>query len=90
MSILRVAGAYLAVPVEREADVVELLTIACNVGHGCYLRVLSCLDGILLCGQSVSVISHRIEDVKSLKALVACIYVRGNVAERMSHVQSCS
>ena len=33
MVILRVAGTNLAVPVEREADFVELLTIAVDVGR---------------------------------------------------------
>ena len=41
MVILRVAGANLTVPVEREADLVELLTVAVDVGYGSDLWVLT-------------------------------------------------
>ena len=58
--IFRVAGAHLAAPVERESDLVELLAVAVDVGHGCYLRVLSCLYGILLSGQTVGIVAHGV------------------------------
>ena len=86
--VLRVAGANLAVPVEREANVVELLTIACDVSHGSHLRVLTGLYSILLSGQSVCVVAHRVEHVEALQALVACVDVRCDIAKRMAYVQT--
>ena len=44
MVILWIAGANLAVPVETETYLVELLTIAVDVGYGSNLWVLTCLD----------------------------------------------
>ena len=86
--VLRVAGANLAVPVEREADVVELLTVACDVSHGGHLRVLSGLYSVLLSGQSVCIVAHRVEHVEALQTLVACVDVRCDIAERMAYVQT--
>ena len=86
--VMGVAGAHLAVPVKGEADLVELLAIAVDVllsGDG---RVLSRLDGILLGGQSVGVISHRIENIEAVEPLVASIDVTGNVSQRMTYMQS--
>ncbi len=48
--ILRVAGAYLAVPVIAEPNPVELPPVAGDVLGGCLLGVLPGLDGILLGG----------------------------------------
>ena len=82
------AGAHLAVPVEAEAYLVELFAVAVNVGEGGLLWVLSCLDGILFCWQSVGIVAHGVEDIVALKTLVARIYVAGDVAERMAHMQT--
>ena len=46
-------GAHLAVPVEAEAYLVQLLAIAVNVLEGGLLGVLACLYGILLGRKSV-------------------------------------
>ena len=90
MVILRITGADFAVPVKREADFVKLFAIACNVIHRCDGRVLSSLDGVLFCGKSVSIISHRVEHIETIQALVASIDVRSDVAQRMSHVETCA
>ena len=58
MIVLWVAGAHFAVPVETKAYFVQLFAVSCNVLVGCDGRVLSCLNGILLGRQSVSVVSH--------------------------------
>ena len=79
MVILRVAGTNLAVPVEREADFVELLTITVDVGYGSYLWVLTGLDSILFCRQSVSIVTHRVQYVKSVQTLVACIDIASDM-----------
>ena len=86
--ILRVARAYLSAPVEGEANLVQLFAVAVDIVNGCNCRVLSGLDGILLGGQSVGVIPHGIQHVEALQSFVARIDVRGDVAQRVSHVQS--
>ena len=78
--IAGVACAHLAVPVEAESDLVELLAVVVDVCLGGDGRVLAGLDGILLGGQSVSVVSHGVEHVEATLALVACVYVAGNIA----------
>ena len=88
MVILGVAGAYLAVPVEGEAYVVELLAIACYVGNGCHLGVLSCLYGILLGRESVGVVAHGVEHVVAVLTLVARVDVAGYVAQGVAHMES--
>ena len=52
--------------------------------------MLSGLDGILLCRESESVVTHRVKDIESLETLVACIYVAGDVTERMTYVKTCA
>ena len=86
--ILRVAGAHLAPPVERESYLVQLFAIAVDVVHRRDGRMLSGLNGILLGGQSVGVVAHGVEHVESAQALVAGIDIRCDVAQRVSHVQS--
>ncbi len=90
MVILRVAGAHLAVPVEGETNLVELLAVAVDVGNGSDLWVLTSLDGILLCWQTIGVISHGVQHVISVESLVAGIDVAGDIAQRMAHVQTSS
>ena len=87
---MRIAGAHLTVPVKAEADLVELLAVAVDVllrGDG---GVLTGFDSILLGGESVSVISHRIENIEAVEPLIACIDVAGDVSQRMTYMQSCA
>ena len=88
MVIVRRASPYLAVPVEAESYLIQLLTIACYILESGLFRMLSSLYGILLSRQSVGVISHRIEHVKALLTLIACIYVAGYISQRMTYMQS--
>ena len=71
-----IACPYLAVPVEAEANLVELLSVAVDILFCCNCRMLSCLYGILLCRKSVCVISHRVKHVISLKAFETCENIR--------------
>ena len=82
--ILRVASADFAAPVEGEAYLVQLFAVAVDIVDGCNCRVLY---GILLGGQSVSVIAHGIQHVEALEAFISGVDVRSDVAQRMSHVQ---
>ena len=84
MIILRIACADLAVPVKRETDVVQLLAIACDVDNGRHLRMLSCLNGILLGRESIGIIAHRVEHVVALQTLEACIYIGCYISERVA------
>ena len=52
--------------------------------------MLSGLDGILFRRESESVVTHRVKDIESLETLVACIYVAGDVTERMTYVKTCA
>ena len=90
MVILRVASTNLAVPVEREADFVELLTITVDVSYGSNLWVLTCLDSILLCRQSVSIVTHRVQYVESVQTLVACIDIASDITKWVTYVQTSS
>ena len=86
--VIRRTGAHLAVPIERESYLVELLTIVVDICHCRNLRMLACLDSILLCRQSISVITHRVKHVVSTQTLVAGIDVAGDITERMANMQS--
>ena len=90
MVILRVAGTNLAVPVEREANLVELLAVAVDVGYGSNLWVLTSLDSILLSRQSVSIVTHRVQYVKSVQTLVACIDIASDITKWVTYVQTSS
>ena len=85
-----VTGAHFAVPIVAETYFVQLLAIAGNILISSDFRMLTRLDGILLGGQTIGIIAHGVQHVEALQALVAGINVTGNVAQRMSHMQTCS
>ena len=84
----RVAGAHLTVPVERKADLVQLLAVAGDVLRRRHGRMLSGLDGVLLGRKSEGVVAHRMQDVESARPLVAGVDVRCDVAQRVTDVQT--
>ena len=86
--ISRIAGTHFAVPVERETNLVQLLTIAGDISRSSDRRMLSRLNGILFGRQAVCIVSHRIQHIESLQTLVACINVTGNVSQRMTYVKT--
>ena len=90
MVILRVAGTNLAVPIEAEANLVELLTIAVDVGYSSNLWVLTGLDSILLSRQTVSIVTHRVQYVESVQTLVACIDIASDITKWVTYVQTSS
>ncbi len=90
MVILRVAGTNFTVPIEAEANLVELLAVAVDVSHGSNLWVLTGLDSILLCRQSVSIVTHRVQYVKSVQTLVACIDIASDITKWVTYVQTSS
>ena len=88
--VLRIAGAHLAAPIERETDLIQLLTIAVDVLRGGYSGVLTRLNSILLGGQTECVVTHRVQNVETTQTLVTRIDIRGDVAQRVTHVQTCA
>ena len=90
MIIARLTSAYLTTPVERETYLVQLFTIACNVLIGSDFGVLTRLDSILLGRQSIGIITHRMQNIKTAQTLVAGIDVTGDVTQGMSYMQSCT
>ena len=90
MVILRVAGTNLTVPIEAEANLVELLAVAVDVGYGSNLWVLTGLDSILLSRQTISIVTHRVQYVKSVQTLVACIDIASDITKWVTYVQTSS
>ena len=86
MIIFRVASTDFTVPVERETYFVQLLAVAVDIVDGSDGRMLSGLDGILFCRQTVSVISHRVEYIEALQSFVTGVNIRSNVSQRMTYV----
>ena len=85
-----VAGADLALPVERKAYLVELLAVAGYIALGGDGRVLASLDSILLGRQAVGIVAHRMKDIEAAQTFVTRENVGGDVAQRMAYVQTCS
>ena len=83
-----VAGAHLTVPVEAEAYLVELLTVAVDILHRRHLGVLARLYGILLGGQAIGIVAHRVEHVIALQTLEAGVDVAGDISQRMAHMEA--
>ena len=69
--VLGIAGAYLARPIVAEADLVELLAVACDILLGGYSRVLAGLDSVLLGGKTEGIVAHRVKYVESARTLIA-------------------
>ena len=86
--VTRFTSAHLTTPVVAETYFVQLLTITSDIFFCSNSRVLTCLNSILLCRQSVCVITHRVQHIETLQSFVAAINVRSNITKRVSHVQS--
>ena len=83
-----VAGFHFSVPVVAETNLAQLFNVASNVGHRRLFWVLPGLYGVLLSGQSVRVEAHRVEYIEALQAFVAAVYIAGDIAKRVSYMQS--
>ncbi|MPM52806.1 hypothetical protein SDC9_99569 [bioreactor metagenome] len=84
--IFRVTGAYFAVPIERESYFIKLFSVSVDVVDGCDSRMLTGLYGVLFGGQTVSIVSHGIENVEALQSFVTSVNIRSNVPQRVSHM----
>ena len=88
--IFRITSTDFAAPVIAETYFVHLFPITGDVFLCRYFRMLSGLDGILFCRQPISIVAHRVQDVKSLQTFIAGINIRSNITERVAYMQSCS
>ena len=77
---LGIAGANHTAPVVRETDLLQLLDVAGDVRIGGLLGVLTCLNGILLGGQTIGVKTHGMQYVEALQTFVTRVYIAGNIA----------
>ena len=85
-----VASPYLTLPIETEANLVQLRAIMVDVLDGCFFWMLSSLDGILLSRQTIGIVSHGVQHVEALLTLIAGIDITGDIAQRMTYVQASS
>ena len=88
--VLRLTGAYLAVPIVAETNLIHLLAVACDVLLCCYGRVLTRLNGILLGRQTKSVVTHWVQDIKAAQTLVTRVDIRCDITQRVTNMQTCS
>ena len=88
--VFRIASAHFTVPVVAETNLFELFAIARNILHGGHFRVLTSLDSVLLCWQSIRVVTHRMEHVETVQSFIARKNVAGNVTQWVTYVQTCS
>ena len=69
--VVFVAGSHLSVPIVRQTQNVKLLSVSIDVLFGCNGRVLSCLDCVLFCRQSVRIVTHRVKYIEALQTFVS-------------------
>ena len=86
--VLRLTGAHLAAPVEREANLVQLLTVAGYVLLRRHRRMLTRLYGVLLGRQTVGVVAHGVQYVIAAQTLVAGVDVARYITQRMTHMKA--
>ena len=88
MVITGFASAHFAAPVEAETNLVQLLAVAVDVFRSGNCGMLTRLNRILLGRKTVGIVTHGVQHVEAVQALVACVDVRGDITERVSHVKS--
>ena len=86
--VVLVGGRELAVPVDGEAEHLELAAEVVDVALGLDGRVFARGDRVLLGGEAESVPAHRVEDVEAVGLLVAGEDVRSGVTFGVADVQA--
>ena len=86
--VLRLAGTHLAVPIETEAYLVQLLAVARYVLLRGHCGVLTSLYGILLRGQTVGIVAHGVQHIIAAQTLVARVDVARYIAQRVPHMEA--
>ena len=77
-----------ATVIETQSHAVQLAGHVGDVGKRGDARVLPGLHGVLFRGQAEGVITHGVQHVLALHAVVAGDHVGGEVAQRVAHVQA--
>ena len=85
--VFRVGGVDLPVPVEGEAQALELRAEAVHILFGHDGRVDVVLHGVVLGGQAESIPAHGVQHVVPALAAAAGHHVQGGVAAGVAHVQ---
>mmetsp|Transcript_1213 Transcript_1213/g.2220 ORF Transcript_1213/g.2220 Transcript_1213/m.2220 type:complete len:576 (+) Transcript_1213:1033-2760(+) len=88
LDVVEVGGGHLPVPVEGEAQALELALEVGDVLGGGLPGVRAGVDGVLLGGQPEAVPAHGVQHVQVLHAVVPGHDVRGGVALGVAHVQA--
>ncbi len=88
MIIVRFASTNFTIPIVTEANLIELFTIAINIFFSSHSRMLSGLYSILFSRKAVRVITHRMKHVKTLLAFKTAVYIRGDVSQRVTNMQT--
>ena len=52
--------------------------------------MLTRLDGILLRREAESIVSHGVQHIEALLPFVTGIYIGGDIAQRVPHMQACT
>ena len=86
--VVLVGRGELAVPVDGEAEHLQLATEVVDVALGLDGGVLAGGDGVLLGGQAEGVPAHRVQDVEAVGLLITGEDVRSGVAFRVADVQA--
>ncbi len=86
--VVLVAGVDLALPVEREAQALQLLLEAPDVLGGDVGGVAALADGVALGGQPEGVPADGIQHVETPQALVPGDDIDGGVAQRVTQMQA--
>ena len=84
--IFGIASTDLAVPVVTETYFVHLFPITGDVFLCRHFRMLSGLDSILFCRQSVGIVAHRMQNVEALQAFVTGINIRSDITEWVAYM----
>ena len=86
--VVLVRRGELAVPVDREAEHLQLPAEVVDIALGLDGRVFAGGDGVLFGGQAEGVPAHRVEDVEAAGLLIAGEDVGSGVAFRVADVQA--
>ena len=86
--VFGITGAHLTIPIEAETNFIELFPITVDVLFGGHSRMLTGLNRILLSRQSESIVTHRVQYVKSFETFVPRIDIRSDITQRMADMQT--
>ena len=84
---VRIGGAELPGPVVGAFDQFHLAAISCCVASGSLGRVGAVLNGVILCRQTKSIPSHRVQNIEALHPQITGADAGGNVIAAVAYRQ---